>query len=82
MIKLGDKVKDTITGYIGIAVCRNSYLQGCDRIAVQSPVDKDGKLPNWKYFDEPQLKVVKKGVAKEGNRKVGGYKPDAAEKVD
>ena len=81
MIKLGDKVKDTITGYTGIAVCRCSYLQGCDRVAIQAPVNKDNKLSEWHYFDEPQLKVVKKGVAKEGNRKVGGYKPDAAEKV-
>lgn len=80
MVSLGDKVKDTVSNYVGIAVCKSSYLQGCDRIAVQAPVKKNEKPQNWQYFDEPQLKVVKRGVVKEGNRITGGYKPDKAER--
>lgn len=58
MIKLGDKVKDTISGFEGVAISRHSYLQGCDRISVQPPVDNEGKLPDTASFDEPQLTVV------------------------
>ena len=37
MINLGDEVKDRVTGFIGIAVSRTNYLNGCDRIDVYEP---------------------------------------------
>lgn len=80
MINLGDKVKDTVSGFEGIAVCRHSYLNGCDRITVQPPTNKDGTLPAELSFDEPQLKVTKKKVVAEGNKETGGpekHKPQA-----
>lgn len=60
MINLGDKVKDVVSGFVGIAVSRHSYLNGCARIGVQPEVDKDGKLPEYETFDEPQLQVIEK----------------------
>lgn len=30
-IQLGDKVKDTITGFTGVAVCISKWLNGCVR---------------------------------------------------
>ena len=76
MIELGDKVKDTVSGFIGIATAKHSYLQGCDRISVQPSIDKEGKLPEVQAFDEPQLEVLKakKVVRKKGN-KPGGPMP-------
>lgn len=59
MIQLGDEVKDTISGFSGIAVCRHTYLQGCDRISVQPKINKDGELKDSLAFDEPQLEVIK-----------------------
>jgi len=81
MINLGDKVKDTITGFIGIAVSRTAYLQGCDRVGVQAPVKKNAKPEDPQFFDEPQLITIKKKVAKQGNRRVGGYKPDVPSRM-
>ena len=52
MINLGDKVKDTISGFTGIAVSRITYLQGCNRVGVQSPVKKNAKPEDPQYFDE------------------------------
>ncbi len=80
LAKLGDYVKDKISGYKGIVVCVCSYLQGCDRAAVQAKVSKDNKKPDWLYFDVPQLKVIKKSVIKRGDVSVGGFKPDGAER--
>ena len=54
-IKLGDKVKDPITGYEGTATGKTTWLYGCARIAVQAPTDKDGKVPSLEWFDELQL---------------------------
>ena len=62
MIILGQEVADKVTGYKGIAVCRHSYLNGCDRISVQAKVGKDGAIGEAQVFDEPDLKVVGDGV--------------------
>jgi hypothetical protein len=66
---LGKEVKDKITGYKGIATCRCSFLQGCDRIEVAAPMDKDGKLPDMVTFDEPQLEVIGPGIRPETVKK-------------
>ena len=71
-VKLGDEVKDTVSGFQGIALSRHSYLQGCDRIGIQPPVNEGGELPDIQTFDEPSLVIVGKQKAKEGNRTSGG----------
>lgn len=74
-VKLGDKVKDTVTGHTGIAVGITEYLNGCLRVGVQSKVKKDGVVPDTYYFDEPQLVVVKKKQVKKGPADTGGPIP-------
>jgi len=75
MINLGDKVKDTVTGFTGIAVARVNWLHGCDRIIIQ-PIgtDKDGKIFESQHFDEPQVIVIKAKAKKEGGHSTGGDK--------
>jgi hypothetical protein len=71
MIDLGSEVKDSVSGFTGIAVSKHSYLNGCTRITVQPKVDKDGKLPDPQTFDEPQLKVISDKKIK-GKNDTGG----------
>ena len=61
-VELGDEVKDKVSGFRGIAVAMHQYLQGCVRISVQPPTDKDGKMADTAAFDEPQIEVIKKNV--------------------
>lgn len=76
MIELGDKVKDPITGFTGIAVCRCLWLHGCTRIVVQPEgVGKDGKIFENNSFDEPQLVVLKRRAVKQGKPDSGGPMP-------
>ena len=72
-IKLGDKVKDPISGLVGIAVGKTVWLHGCARIVVQ-PVgfDKTKKPFDSVNIDEPQLVVIQSKKIKEGNHKTGG----------
>lgn len=42
MAKLGQTVRDVITGYEGIVTSRTEYLHGCVRIVIQSKELKDG----------------------------------------
>lgn len=81
-INLGDKVKDTVTGFKGIAVGRTVWLHGCSRIVVQPEgLTKDGKLFETQSFDEPQLVVITSAKKKEGTHKTGGPRPEAVRKV-
>lgn len=64
-IKLGQEVKDRITGFHGIAVVTMEFLNGCRRIEVQPKVNKDGIMPEEKTFDEPDLEVIGRGILSE-----------------
>ncbi len=71
-INLGDKVKDSVTGFTGIVVALHKWLHGCTRCTVQPAVGKDGKLPEANAFDMPQLVVISKNKVKVGQGKTGG----------
>ena len=76
-IKLGDKVKDIVSGLTGIAIGRTTWLNGCDRITVQ-PIgwDKDKKPFESFTADEPQLvSLMKVKKIKRGRRNTGGPIP-------
>lgn len=67
-VELGDKVKDSITGFVGIAVAVTKWIHGCDRIAVQPQgVKEDGQPYEACNFDVLQLVVVEKAVVKPSN---------------
>lgn len=59
-VNLGDRVKDRISGFQGIAVARTEWLYGCVRITIQPEKSaKDGKPLENNTFDEPQCEVLK-----------------------
>lgn len=72
MVKLGDKVRDNVSGFTGIYVSEHIYLNGCTRCTIQPPVDKNGKLPSTECFDFPNLELVVETVVKRGPVDVGG----------
>jgi hypothetical protein len=55
MVKLGTKVKDSITGFEGIATSRTEYLYGCVRVCVEPQGLHDGKPIDPMFFDEQRL---------------------------
>lgn len=58
MINLGDKVKDRVTGYEGIVICKTEYLNGCDQCGVKCSILKDGMPQDAVYVDAAQLEVI------------------------
>lgn len=73
-IKLGMKVKDTVSGLTGIAIARTEWLNGCTRYGIQPPVDSDGKVPASHWVDEPQIEIVDEGITVKST-KTGGPSP-------
>ena len=80
-LELGHEVQDRVTGFKGIAIARTSYLQGCDHILVQPKANvKDGTIPEAQSFDEPDLKVIGRGILPKPEpepKKNGGPRPMA-----
>ena len=74
-INLGDRVKDKVTGFVGIAIGRTEWLNGCTRITVQPEKLIGGKIVDTSCFDEPQLVVVKAKQVDVGPKDTGGPIP-------
>lgn len=77
-VKLGDTVRDIVTGFTGIAVARTQWLHGCDRIAIQPPVGKDGKPVDNAAFDIMQIEVLKSAKVAKTAKKTGGPQNEKA----
>lgn len=61
---LGDEVKDQLTGFKGYIASRADYITGCNRYGLLQKVQKDGNIPNWQWFDEPSLTLIKANAIK------------------
>lgn len=76
---LGDRVKDVVTGFTGIAVCRTEWMNKCVRYGVApEKLGKENKLQEAQYFDQEQLVLVKAlaiKVHQEKQEHTGGPKP-------
>lgn len=59
MIDLGDRVRDKITSFIGIATAVTLYLHKCPLIEVTAKELLDGELITL-WFDESRLEIVTK----------------------
>lgn len=59
MIELGQKVKDKVTGFIGITTAKIEFLNGCVQFCVvPKRKPKDEKYPESSYIDVEQLDIV------------------------
>lgn len=64
-VKLGDRCRDEITGFEGIATGKYDYLYGCCRIQLQpDKLDDKGRPLGSEVFDEAQLVVIEAGARK------------------
>ena len=72
MIELGDRVRDKLSGGIGIVVAITDWLYGCRRVNIQPEELKEGKLVDTFVVDDPQLEILEKGIivnSRKGERK-------------
>ena len=63
---LGQRVRDTVTGFEGIAIGRVVYINGCHQYLVKPrcEVKKDEpmKQPEGWYIDDQSLELVDQGI--------------------
>ena len=74
-VKLGQVVRDRVSGYTGIVNGITDFLYGCRRIQVRGTGLKDGLPIKAEYFDEPELEVIANNLG-ELARPTGGPRGD------
>ena len=57
-IKLGQQVRDTLSGAEGVAIGRTEWLHGCPQVRVQPSGCNEGTPLDSFTVAEPQLEVV------------------------
>lgn len=75
-IKLGDKLKDKVSGIEGICTARIEYLNGCVQWAIHPKMSKDGKNESY-WIDEQQIERLGSGLNVQPKR-TGGAMPRPA----
>lgn len=63
-VELGDKVRCKISGWEGIVTQYAKCLTGCDRVSIQGPIQKDGKMGEGYWVDAFACEILKKGAVK------------------
>jgi hypothetical protein len=70
-IDLGERYRDTATGFEGTAVAVTFWQHGCERVTLKG-INKNGEVVDY-AFDAPEVESVKSGEAvKLIERKTGG----------
>lgn len=61
--KLGEGVKDIVTGFTGVVMGQSSFLTGCNQYGVSpTKLQKDGERFEWQWFDENRLVKFGKSI--------------------
>lgn len=83
-MKLGDQVRDKVTGVKGVAVGKSEWLTGCNTYAIQPPVKEDGTVPDPYWVDEARIEVIEepaKPVLRAAGGLTGGPQPTPQRQV-
>ena len=59
-IKLGDRIRDKISGFSGIAASHTFFLNGCERWLIEPEHLHEGKVLDSVWFDSVQVELVPK----------------------
>jgi len=77
-IKLGQKVRDKVTGFEGIVVSKVDYITGCSQNGVTPQIKAGEKYPDCTYIDYIRLEIIDEGVCGQiGVKDTGGDMADA-----
>ena len=74
IVTLGEKYRDTITGFVGTATSRHEYMYGCVRVTLEGDA-VDGKAPEELSFDEQRLEVARTREIPRATATSGGGRP-------
>jgi hypothetical protein len=62
MFTLGQRLRDRVSGFEGIATGRLQYLNGCVQYLLRPKIGADGKTIDGEWFDDQQIEFVDEGI--------------------
>ncbi len=71
-LTLGEKYRDTITGFVGVCTGICAYLYGCRQALLTPELDSDGKIVKGIWIDEQRLVLADIGAELESVAVSGG----------
>ncbi|KZK99178.1 hypothetical protein [Pseudovibrio sp. Ad26] len=74
-IGLGDKVKDTLSGFTGIVLARSEHITGCNQLFVLPSSEKDNKLNDGQWFDVERIEKLEDKAVEIASRRTGADIP-------
>lgn len=65
-VNLGDKARDTITGFEGIVVSMTAHLNGCIHVGLEGPAKGDDakRASLYELYDIQRVEVIEAGAYK------------------
>ena len=75
MLKLGDEVKDIITGAGGVVTAITHHLTGCTQAYVLPRELKEGAPRDGGWFDVQRLEITRAGAVMLDNARTPGFGP-------
>jgi hypothetical protein len=60
--RLGNKIKDMVSGVEGITTSFVVYMNGCIQWSINRELDKDGKPYETLYYDQQQCQLIDSGI--------------------
>lgn len=74
--EIGDVLKDKVTGFRGMVLGRTEYATGCKHYGLcPQKLTKEGKAPEWEWYDEMRLTKVGKNTWKKPEVTTSGIFP-------
>lgn len=79
-VQLGSRVRDTLTGFTGIATGRTEWLYGCSRVSIEpEELSINGTVQDHHWFDEQRIEVLEIKIipiSDDSDAKIGGPQLD------
>jgi hypothetical protein len=61
--RLGDRVRDRVSGFTGIVTTRTEHLNGCRQYGINAPINSEtGAMVDGYNIDGEQLELVDEGL--------------------
>lgn len=74
-VGMGDKVKDTLSGFTGVVIGRAEHMTGCHQVYVLPTSEKDNEIKAGNWFDIERVEKVEANVATVKSRLTGADIP-------
>ena len=80
-IGMGDKVKDTLSGFTGVVLARSEHMTGCNQLYVLPDSTETNEMKSGHWFDVERMEKLEDRVVEVKSRRTGRDIPPPSRSV-